>query len=73
MGNAGNARNVHKDSGESLRGFRECSHFTIPGMLKKIPGMFQKIPGNVPEVSGECSRRFQGMFKKILGNAFNLN
>ena len=29
--------------------------------------MLLKIPGNVPEDSGECSRRFQGMFKKILG------
>ena len=30
--------------------------------------MFQKIPGNVREDSGECSRRFRGMLKKILSN-----
>ena len=30
--------------------------------------MLLKIPGNIPENSGECSRRFQGMFKKIPGN-----
>ena len=30
--------------------------------------MFQKIPGNVREGSGECSRRFRGMLKKILSN-----
>ena len=30
--------------------------------------MLQKILGNVPEDSGECSRRFQGMFQRILGN-----
>ena len=30
--------------------------------------MFKKIPGNVQEDSGECSRRFQGMLKKISGN-----
>ena len=32
----------------------ECSYFSIPG--------------NVREDSGECSRRFQGMFKKIPEN-----
>ena len=30
--------------------------------------MLLKIPGNVPENSGECSRKFRGMFKKIPGN-----
>ena len=30
--------------------------------------MLLKIPGNVPEDSGECSRRFRGIFKKIPGN-----
>ena len=30
--------------------------------------MLRKILGNVPENSGECLRRFQGMFKKIPGN-----
>ena len=30
--------------------------------------MLKKIPGNVPEDSGECSRRFRGMLKKISGN-----
>ena len=34
--------------------------------------MFQKIPENVTKDSGEFSERFQGMFKKIPGNAFNL-
>ena len=31
--------------------------------------MLKKIPGNVSEDSGECSKRFRGMFKKIPGNA----
>ena len=30
--------------------------------------MLKKIPGNVRKDSGECSRRFRGMFKKIPGN-----
>ena len=30
--------------------------------------MFKKIPGNVWQGSGECSRRFRGMFEKILRN-----
>ena len=30
--------------------------------------MFTRIPGNVPDDSGECSRRFQGMLMKISGN-----
>ena len=30
--------------------------------------MFQKIPWNAQEDSGECSRRFQRMFKKVSGN-----
>ena len=28
----------------------------------------KKIPGNVPKDTGECSRRFRGMFKTIPGN-----
>ena len=42
-------------------GFSFCSHFSIPGMLKKIPG-------NVPKDSGKRSRRFRGMLLKIPGN-----
>ena len=30
--------------------------------------MLKKIPGNVLEDSGECSKRFRGMFPKILDN-----
>ena len=30
--------------------------------------MLKKIPGNVSEDSGECFRRFRGMFPKIPGN-----
>ena len=30
--------------------------------------MFNKIPGNAQEDSGECSKRFRGMLKKIPGN-----
>ena len=33
--------------------------------------MFQKIPANAIKDSGECSRRFREMFRKILENAFN--
>ena len=28
----------------------------------------KKIPGNAPEDSGECSKRFWGIFQKIPGN-----
>ena len=34
--------------------------------MRGMRGM--SIPGNAQEDSGECSRRFRGMFKKILGN-----
>ena len=30
--------------------------------------MLKKIPKNVEDDSGECSRRFRGMFEKIPGN-----
>ena len=30
--------------------------------------MLKKILGNVEEDSGECSKRFRGIFQKILGN-----
>ena len=30
--------------------------------------MLKKIPGNVLEDSGECFKRFRGMFEKIPGN-----
>ena len=30
--------------------------------------MLKKIPGNVRRDSGECSKRFWGIFEKILGN-----
>ena len=29
--------------------------------------MFQKIPGNVERYSGECLKRFRGMFEEIRG------
>ena len=47
------------------------------GMFTKIPeNLFEDseeccyfiIPGNVEEYSGECSKRFRGMFQKIPGN-----
>ena len=37
-------------------------------MLEKIPGNIIKDSGIAREDSGECSRRFRGMFKKIPGN-----
>ena len=37
-------------------------------MLDKIPGNIIKDSGIAREDSGECSRRFRGMFKKIPGN-----
>ena len=40
--------------GNLLEDSGECPHFSIPG--------------NGPKDSGECSRRFRGMFKKIPGN-----
>ena len=60
--NAGNAGNVHLDSGESLRRFRrmlssqhseECS--------RGYRVIFGKILVNVPEDSGECRKRFRGI------------
>ena len=47
------------------------------GMFTKIPeNLFEDseeccyfiIPGNVEEYSGECSKRFRGIFKEIPGN-----
>ena len=40
-------------------------------MFQKIPGEFEKIRWNVREGSGERSRRFRGIFKKIPGNFEN--
>ena len=40
--------------GESSRGFQGIYHFNIPR--------------NVQQESGKCLRRFERMFKKILGN-----
>ena len=37
-------------------------------MLQKFPGNVEEDSGNVQEGSGECSRRFRGMFEEILGN-----
>ena len=48
-------RNLLEDSGEG-------SHFSIPGNAREDPG-------NVIKDSGEYSRTFWGMFKKILGNS----
>ena len=68
-GNAGNAKNVHYDSGE-------CSHFSTSEnaqedsgecsrrfrrMFKKIPGNAISVLGNVWKDSGECSGKLQGM------------
>ena len=44
-------------TGNLLEDSRECSHLAIPRNSRKD--------------SGECSRRFGGMFQKIAGNAFN--
>ena len=43
--------------------------YRIPGnvIILKFRGMFQRIPGNVEEDSGECSREFREIFKKIPG------
>ena len=47
------------------------------GMFTRIPRSplgdsgecyYFNIPGNIEEDSGECSRRFRGMFQKIPGN-----
>ena len=40
--------------GNLLKDSGECSHFSIPGSTRKDSGVF--------------SRKFRGMFKKILGN-----
>ena len=37
-GNPGNAGNVHYDSRDSLRGFRECSYFSILENARKDSG-----------------------------------
>ena len=37
-------------------------------MLEKIPENDMKDLGNVREDSGECLRRFPGIFQKIPGN-----
>ena len=56
------------ESGECLLGFRGISK-RIPGnvIILTFPGMFKKIPRNVRRDSGECSRRFRGMFERIPG------
>ena len=36
--NAGNVGNVHYDSRESVRRFRECSYFSIPENARKDSG-----------------------------------
>ena len=40
-------------------------------MFQNIPGEFEKIRWNVRKGSGERSRRFRGIFKKIPGNFEN--
>ena len=42
----------------------------IPGNLLDNSGKYYyfNISGNVPEDSGGCSKRFQGMFEEIPGN-----
>ena len=56
------------ERGECLLGFRGISK-RIPGnvIILTFPGMFKKIPRNVRRDSGECSRRFRGMFERIPG------
>ena len=55
-----------KISGNFREDSRGCSKW-IWGMLLKISEMFKKISENVQKGSGECSRMFQGFFKKIPG------
>ena len=52
-------------TGNGMRGMRGTR-----GLFTRIPGecYYFNIPGNVPEDSGECSKRFWGMFEEILGN-----
>ena len=56
------------ERGECLLGFRGISK-RIPGnvIILTFPGMIKKIPRNVRRDSGECSRRFRGMFERIPG------
>ena len=54
-----------KIPGNLLEDSREYFHFTIPRNSRKD---FEEIPRNVREDSGECSRRFWGMFQEILGD-----
>ena len=53
---------------QGIRGYSqdsgECHHFNI-GML--FWGTLYKTPGNVQDNSGECLRKFMGMFEKIRG------
>ena len=57
-----------RERGECLLGFRGFSK-RIPGnvIILTFRGMFKKIPRNVRRDSGECSRRFRGMFERIPG------
>ena len=59
-------------TGNGMRGMRGTR-----GMFTRIPGKlleyseecyYFNIPGNVPKDSGECSKRFRGMLKKIPEN-----
>ena len=58
--------------GTECRECRECRKCLLGflGNLLEDSGEFYyfKIPRNVEEYSGECSRTFRGMFKKIPGN-----
>ena len=60
--NTGTGNDLHQDSGE-------CCRFNIKGnVLGNVREDTWKCSGNGIKDSGECSRRFQGMFKKILSN-----
>ena len=52
--------------GNLLEDFRECNHFKIlENAKRRFLGNFKKILGNVKEGSGECLRRFRGIFKNV--------
>ena len=53
-GMQGTRRMFTKVPGNLLENSRECSHFSIPGNSRKD--------------SGECWRRFRGIFQRIPGN-----
>ena len=54
--------------GECPLGFRgTCQRFPVNVIILTFRGMLKKILRNAPKDSGECSRRFRGMLKKVPG------